>query len=385
MKYKILITLLCIASVIESKEYKVKLILSGKQYDKVYLAVDALNHAENLMINSSRYDKQENSWLFTIPDSITEKLISYRFIFENKNESENTIYRTSFRSVNNGDTIKYPYFPLDYKIKTIRARYLSTQISKNAFIRYKKKNIIGTSQNDYFLMSFTKNTEQEIQSKYLYFQFYDPRRKVQLSYAEYLTININAVKEYPHSRYLLGELAASLSSYKSKGDLQNVFTNFSDELKQSYIGRKITEFIVKYPSKTEFKNIAFSWYGVDQPKPIIEDSTKFNLIVFSASWCGPCHKLIPDLKKMYDEKYKNLIITYVSIDKAATVKRWNELMHTENIPWRNLVVANNQLEEFYYVYAIPKMFFVYPGAKKMMEVDIRDKVDLEKMTGLLKK
>ena len=383
MRYKILLILICVANIIESREYNIKLILTGKRYDNIYLVATTISPDGKNVLNSSNYDKYENSWTFNIPDTITEKVISFNFIFENKNENKNTLYHIYFKSLTNNDTIKYFSFPLDYNIKTIRASYINTLVYDNQFIKYKGKNIIGSSQQDLFLIPFPKNTELEIQSKYPCFGFYDYTRKVQLSYGENLTNYINAVNNYPNSRYLLSEVAGSLTNYKSKGDLLNVFTNFSPEQKHSYIGQKINNFIDKYPSGSEFSNMKLSWWGIDKPKPIIEDTTKYNLIVFSASWCGPCHKLIPDLKNLYNKEYKNLIITYVSIDKAETVKAWNDLMQKENIPWKSLITRDAKVEEFYFVYAIPKMFFVYPGAKKMMEVDIRNIKDLEKMTNLL--
>jgi thiol-disulfide isomerase/thioredoxin len=382
MKYTFLVVLLLMATLIYSQNYTLNVVLEGKQYDNVYLQGQSVN-LESVKVCNGTPNKQKNSWTFSIPDSSFNTLISYSIRFENKNKKENTFCYIQFQSItDNNDTVKYGILPFDSKVRHLTAKYVKTDIQDNQLIRYKGEVILGSVQSDVFLIPFQKNTELAIQSKYRWFSwFHDQNREVQLSYSENLNNYINIAKEYPDSRFLISGMIGQLPKYKSKEDLQHVFNNFSPQNKQSFIGKKIADFIQNYPSRTVFTNMTLTSGDTNQPMAIIEDTTKYNLVIFSASWCGYCHTLIPNLKELYNKHNKNLIMTYVSIDDEKTEKDWKELIQKENIPWRSLFSKDkyNKVKEVYFAYSIPKMLLVYPGGKRMEEIDIRNEETKKKL------
>ena len=59
---------------------------------------------------------------------------------------------------------------------------------------------------------------------------------------------------------------------------------------------------------------------------------KITLIDFWASWCGPCRKEIPHVKK-YDEEYKNKGVQFISVSIDAKKDAWTKALKEEQMPW----------------------------------------------------
>lgn len=92
---------------------------------------------------------------------------------------------------------------------------------------------------------------------------------------------------------------------------------------------------------------------------------KWILIDFWASWCGPCRKQLPELKKIYDSnKDLNFEIIGVSIDEDST--KWKKALDIENLNWIN-VNENRGFEGKisikYNVDQIPMNFLINPEGK----------------------
>lgn len=181
-------------------------------------------------------------------------------------------------------------------------------------------------------------------------------------------------KMYPDCHSFMVLLSETMSSFRSKEEVRSIYTCFSDSLRNTYAGRKIQ----KYLATEYFKNRMLPNAKTGIPEWIVMDSTKYNLVVFSASWCQPCHEIIPILKQMYDDLGDGLVITYVSVDKTKTIDKWNELMEAQNIPWRSLLAADcvETIYDEYMFSGIPHMFFIYPDGK-MRPLEVRQEADKE--------
>ncbi len=80
-----------------------------------------------------------------------------------------------------------------------------------------------------------------------------------------------------------------------------------------------------------------------------------------ASWCGPCKREIPHLKKVYDTyKDKGLSIISVSIDDSD--KKWKEAVDKFEMPWEQLRTSSNEeMKSFmgdYLIGGIPHMIII---------------------------
>jgi len=184
----------------------------------------------------------------------------------------------------------------------------------------------------------------------------------------------------PNSRYLITNVSSGLNKFKTRADVMRVFNNFSESNKKSIWGQKIK----KYLAITHFENILLPNGMTRKMEPIIQDSSKFNLIAFSASWCGPCHRQIPLLKEVYKDLKGKLDITYISLDEKETINNWKELMKKEQIPWRSLLAANDlkAITDRYFVKDIPHLTLVHPNG----EMEVMDlSVDKERLYSIVRK
>ena len=118
----------------------------------------------------------------------------------------------------------------------------------------------------------------------------------------------------------------------------------------------------------------------NEPQPVIEDSLAYNLIIFSASWCGPCHKQIPILKEIYQDLKEYFHFTYISIDEPESIDSWNQLMQKETIPWRSLLASSDlsAVKEAYSIQGIPMILLVYPNGT-FEEINVKNINDKEKL------
>ena len=62
------------------------------------------------------------------------------------------------------------------------------------------------------------------------------------------------------------------------------------------------------------------------------DTDKYILLFFTASWCGPCKKIYPDLEELYEKLDKNIIEFYkIQIDNDDN-EEICEIFKVESVP-----------------------------------------------------
>ena len=201
-----------------------------------------------------------------------------------------------------------------------------------------------------------------------------------VNYADIVGRFVKTVQKYPDSHSLIAWLNGLKKQYYIKTNVQKIFDNFSGKQKQSWSGMEIRKFLsgsdIYY-----FKNRSLPAWDTEIPEPIIKDFSKINLVVFSASWCGPCIAEIPLLKKIAEELNDKIAMVYISMDEKTTVNAWKKLMIGKEITWRSVLGANNLeeiKEQFQSTYSIPGVLMVYPDGK-YEEIDLRYDSDLKKL------
>lgn len=149
----------------------------------------------------------------------------------------------------------------------------------------------------------------------------------------------------------------SFTTYLSE-DMKPWYEAFSPAAQQSYYGQKVKEEL--YPAGKE---------GTVVPDFKVKDKTgkevslselrqgkKYILIDFWASWCNPCRKEIPNLKKLYAQySGKGFEIVSISIDQKKA--DWEKALKEEGLTWPNFLDETG-VAALYKVKFVPTMYLI---------------------------
>ncbi|QOW09854.1 AhpC/TSA family protein [Kaistella flava (ex Peng et al. 2021)] len=149
---------------------------------------------------------------------------------------------------------------------------------------------------------------------------------------------INMIKEklkkFPYSYHILYSIIKNKTTFNTH-QTDDFLKLFDDNIKQSepYKG------LVKYNNKVkEIKKIVFPILesSIGEKAAVIDTNYERHLIVFWASWCGPCRLEIPMLKSVYESNGKN--IEFISISTDDDRNSWKNALMQEQMPWKQFVV-----------------------------------------------
>lgn len=156
------------------------------------------------------------------------------------------------------------------------------------------------------------------------------------------------------------------------------YQEFSQEAKDSYYGRivKAELFPEGFVGKPLPAFVLVGKAGKETTVSELSVGKKYILIDFWASWCAPCRKEIPNLKKLYSTySSKGFEIISISIDKKEA--DWEKALKEEKLAWPNYLDskgANDVLN----VKTIPAMFLIDDKgmviAEKIRGKELEDKL-----------
>ncbi|MCE7065135.1 TlpA disulfide reductase family protein [Dyadobacter sp. CY326] len=167
--------------------------------------------------------------------------------------------------------------------------------------------------------------------------------------------NVALVKKYPYSVDLLNQLEWSKKDVGEK-ELAELISLFEPSLQKTSYFHKINLYLKcdnhtgeKFPTDISLK-------GTDDKASsnILNKKAEYNLVVFWASWCGPCRQEIPQLKKLHDKHKGRVTITSISIDRD--VNNWKKALKQEKMAWNQFVADEEtiaQLDKKYDLKSIP--------------------------------
>jgi thiol-disulfide isomerase/thioredoxin len=320
----------------------------------------------------------ENSWIFKYPHCLYKKSNGFTIEIPTHND---TIFRMlSFKQVIDNDTLRTPQFTID-DVDTMRidiGQYIKTDTFPNEFVhdRINNRIILATFLDDVYFMENVTSKEYLSSVELASNQHFIMMDTAQVYYDNRISDFSHLVQKYPYSHALIALLANIKNQYRAKSDVQKIFDNFSENQKSSYFGQKIQHFL----SDNYFKNSILPVWNSENSENIVQDTSKINLVIFTASWCVPCRAEIPLLKEIYTDLHEVVEMTYLSMDDSTTIKAWKELMIKENIQWRSVLAASN-LEEIkakYYNPVLPTILIVYIDGK-YEKIDVRVKKDRDKL------
>lgn len=176
-----------------------------------------------------------------------------------------------------------------------------------------------------------------------------------------LNLNIESnsesfIRENPNSY----ESIFSLNSKKTRWNkevLEELFLLMNKDTQETYYGNLLSNYL-RLNSNPQIgdKYIDFTQKDTEGKEiKLSEVKNKYTLIEFWASWCVPCRRSYPELKKIYYTfNHKGFEIVGVSIDENED--NWLNAIKKDQLPWVNLTdfkVNDNEAVTIYDVDGIP--------------------------------
>lgn len=166
------------------------------------------------------------------------------------------------------------------------------------------------------------------------------------------------------SLYLIGKTTTEVADAKK---ILATLENFSERVRNSELGTRLYNEKLALITNTELSKIGSK---VLEFNVTDIDNNNFNnralkgqnyLIVFSATWCGPCQEQLPRLKKLY-EKYKGQGLKVIYFNNDDDVVRWKKHVKANKLEWINvserLKPTISKIQKSFGVYAIPACILV---------------------------
>lgn len=296
---------------------------------KVYLvkAVDSKFYFNNFKMDSSivsngkfefKLSKKND---FPLPFYIMAEndLRTYRFILEPKNQKmiiDSLYFNVTPKIICENSTIVYEEQILEENTRPLLKKFM---------LEYKK--ITSSNYSDEMIeklvMSLREKLTQETDS-----------------------IFVDFVKEHSNSYFSLWEMIISLSYNGYTKGVEKGFNNLSSTIKETKVAKLLEEDLLKaktlnpgnhFPEmKLKNKNLNKIIFKANK-----YSNTKYILIDFWFSYCGPCIAQFPKLKELNKKFYiDKLKIISISTDKTKNIDNWYQIMAQKNITWLNLLDEN---------------------------------------------
>ncbi len=358
--------------------------LEGKKYETMYLRAN-LNGLNDEFIDIGGQSDNGLNWNFEIPDSIVSHTLWYTIRTGEYNPSQKKIFEICLIAVSQNDTIDGKsgrlLFLYDNKMPVLRMKYVKSEVSNEANYQITDSLIMENGQlvTDYFLLNPIiegSDFEIELENPQISMPSLCDDNQVFIYTLDSLS------QKYPDSRYLMMQASVYTVFRANKTEGKKIYNNFTKANRDTFWGQRMKKYLytfqfqnMKLPTSTNLKN----------EEQVIVDSKKYNLIVFSASWCEPCRKEIPILKQVYNDLNRKLDMVYISLDNVKTVAAWQKLINVESIPWRSLSAyenINKVQQQYNVVFGIPCILLVAPNGTAEF-LDVRKAEDKQRLYQLL--
>jgi len=360
------------------KEYKLFVTLENAPFDSLFLHDYTVGR--DLLFASKKI--KEFTWEITMPDSIVWDYENMELVVSNYDSVSKLSRNVRFITERDGKEIIVANVGVEDKSNYIHATYRGKTVFPDVLLTNNQgSGVVGDLiYEDFNLIVQDDNSDMTVRSQDPFFSWFMNFNGEGTSYDEHLASYNELSKRHPDSRFLMSNLAANLKQYKSRKDVQTIYDNLSDKHKNTRWAKNIEQFL-----SGKFKNTSLTTADKNIEEDLVQDTSKINLVVFSASWCAPCIAEIPLLKEIYKDLNKNLILTFVSMDNEKGIASFQKLIDEKDIPWRTLFAYKDvkEIEQKYFVQSIPHNILIYPNGE-MEIIDVRNDEQRAKLYSMVK-
>ncbi len=143
-----------------------------------------------------------------------------------------------------------------------------------------------------------------------------------------------------------------------------IYNLLPDSIKDGIYGKQVQKFLDQFHKVRIGREVDFSFMAIDSNHYSIKDFRgKYVLLVYWATWCGPCLAKIPILRDIYNQYSAQLEIISISVDKD--VEKWKLKSEQLDLPWINIhhLQNSNDLQELFFVGPIPYSILISGSGK----------------------
>lgn len=243
--------------------------------------------------------------------------------------------------------------------------------------KFVRDSIMKTTVTDW--MRLGRGTEE--------FESAEFNRRTKLTGSRHLTIQHDMAQRYNNESFapfiILFEMVADVSL----DELKKLRASLAPNLAGHPYVNQLDEYIENMAFKIGMKAPAFNIMGIDGKEIELKNyAGKYVLLDFWASWCGPCLREMPTVKKLYEEtRGKNFEIIGISVDSNG--EAWRKSVKDQDLKWpqaADLLAWNSPVARKYNVHAIPRTILINPQGD-VVAIDLRGEELSRKVKSLLEK
>ncbi|WP_084332217.1 TlpA disulfide reductase family protein [Runella limosa] len=168
------------------------------------------------------------------------------------------------------------------------------------------------------------------------------------------------IKLHPYSYYYLDGLRKQVSRF-SNSQMITLLNQFDGDVKKSSTWLTLSEYVEnRNTKKLDFNTVMETRNGSEAN--VLTENASLNMVILWASWCAPCRKEIPQLKKISSQFSNNPRFSMVSISLDENKQHWLKALDKEQMPWKQLLITKETRiyakELFEFDGSIPTTLFV---------------------------